>query len=465
MESGAGDASKRLPKRSDNRRRYNATDETIFSMSSRAVSLEQAMIRNLQLEDQLEKESEGLPVDETLKRMLSTKSVISTTSSFAQRHQEAAGAEVIFREIGTGSIGKVFEHPGTICAYKLPVSGQIDKMWNNYTMHKRIEISFQSLPYMEGQVEIPRCFWYATPETDAFWAHNLDRFPDTPEFPCQPRHILCMERIFPLPQPVRHALIEKYCPPQGIAMVKESQTNKDCLVRPCLGRMKYGGGERFFSLRNFTLHANQIRDLGLPSSDFYIGMAHALAVLHWHTKVDGKDIEFVLGSSPVEDQAVRADISLNNLLTLKPQTSTYEQTTHSKGDFTKRITSLWVLDFDDCGNITMDQSGVDKAVKAFLETNFYCPKPNTGDEYTERLWKAFSEKHLNFSQVILAMHPASSNLTLLPPQFVSKICQNTAPRQQQTTRPTQRTGGSVRGGWGNSSRRRTDDRTSGSWRR
>ncbi|KAK1776471.1 hypothetical protein QBC45DRAFT_471805 [Copromyces sp. CBS 386.78] len=41
-----------------------------------------------------------------------------------------------------------------------------------------------------------------------FWGSNLDRFPATPEFPRIPRHILCMERIFPLPTPVRNALIE-----------------------------------------------------------------------------------------------------------------------------------------------------------------------------------------------------------------------------------------------------------------
>jgi hypothetical protein len=37
-------------------------------------------------------------------------------------------------------------------------------------------------------------------------------------------------------------------------------------------------------------------------------MAHALAIVHWHTKIDAMDVEFVLGSSPLEEQKVRVEI-------------------------------------------------------------------------------------------------------------------------------------------------------------
>ena len=43
-------------------------------------------------------------------------------------------------------------------------------------------------------------------------------------------------------------------------------------------------------------------------------MADALAVLHWHTKIDGMDVEFVLGSSPTEDQKVRRVMPLELLV-------------------------------------------------------------------------------------------------------------------------------------------------------
>lgn len=50
-----------------------------------------------------------------LKKMLSVRSVVSTTSSFAARMQEASTIDTLqsFVEIGKGSRGRVFEQVGT----------------------------------------------------------------------------------------------------------------------------------------------------------------------------------------------------------------------------------------------------------------------------------------------------------------------------------------------------------------
>ena len=48
-----------------------------------------------------------------------------------------------FREIGIGLIGKVFEHPGCIWVYKLRLTDDVFKLWNDYTMNQRIENSFE----------------------------------------------------------------------------------------------------------------------------------------------------------------------------------------------------------------------------------------------------------------------------------------------------------------------------------
>ncbi|KAM0260049.1 hypothetical protein ACHAQJ_002973 [Trichoderma viride] len=409
-----GEGSRRLLQLPDNRRIANTTDSTAYSRTS---SLNEALKRNLALEDSLGEDTINISIEEGLKRMLSLKSVVSTSSSFAQRQQEAIGTTPMFREIGTGSIGKVFEHPGTIFAYKLPVTDQHEKLWNNYIMHKRIESSFQQLPHFDERVEIPRCFWYATPDTKSFWDKNIDFFPHTLEFPRKERHVLCMERILPLPRPIRYALIDKYCPPKARSQMKVDNANKDCMIRPCLGRVKYGSGGQFFSLRNFKLHANQMQDLGLSADDFYI------------------DIEFVLGSSPSDEQVIRSDIGLEKVVRLAPQTSTYEEATNSTGDFTKRVISLWMIDFDDCGDITMDNDGVDKAVKAFLETNLYCPKPNTGHKYIEDLWKGFSQQYIQHRDRIFIDYLNRMDLCQLSRQFISKISTQTSSRQQpvQTT--------------------------------
>ncbi|KXH62905.1 hypothetical protein CNYM01_01973 [Colletotrichum nymphaeae SA-01] len=419
MDDPSKQGSSRLPKAFEKRRQQNQSDDT--AASSRAVSLEQAMIANLHLEERLEAETRGEPIEACLKRMLSTKSTISTASSFAKRQQAAVGVAADFREIGTGSIGKVFEHPGTTFAYKLPLTKQHDKLWNNYIMHKRIETAFNSLKFYPGQVEIPRCSWFATLTTKSFWGENLDLFPDISGFPREPNHILCMERIFPLPKPVRHCLIEKFCPPQGREQLMKSEANKDCLVRPYLGRIKYGTGSQFFSLRNFKLHANQIKDLDMKAADLYLGMAHALAVLHWVAKIDGNDVEFVIGSSPVAEQAVRTDYRLADILALEPMTSTYELLTHNPPDFGRRVTSLWMIDFDDCHDITMDDAGIDKAVKAFIETNHYCPRPNSGDDYIEAMWKDFASMYLAFSSTIMAKLGKKNELGNLPAKFVERL--------------------------------------------
>ncbi|KAJ1338252.1 DUF3669 domain-containing protein [Microdochium nivale] len=363
MAGTSGEASRLLR---EGRRQRDQTEDSTISQTS---SLNQAMLENLALGDKLQKDDANVTTaSQFLQRMLSLKSVISTGSSYAERQQAAIGISASFREIGTGSIGKIFEHPGTVFVYKLPLADQPDKLWNNYLKHKRIENSFASLPFKEGQVEIPQC----------------------------------------------------YC---GRVEMETSIPNKDCLIRPCLGRIKHGKGTGFFSLRNFKLHANQAQDLGLDLGDYVQSMAHALAVMHWHTGIDAKDIEFVLGSSPMEDQKIRNQgYTMQQLAKLPAQSSTYERVTHSHVNFNKRVISLWMIDFDDCHDITMNEAGVDQAVKAFLDTNFYCPKPGTGVAFIDNLWTDFAKTYVHCAEEILKSGSSRRpDLLSLPQVFIRKI--------------------------------------------
>ncbi|KAH6632542.1 hypothetical protein F5144DRAFT_621293 [Chaetomium tenue] len=391
------------------------TSSDMTQASSVDQSLAQVAMDSLQLEERLGQE-EALETPELLLKRI---------------QQAAVGTKSMFREIGTGSIGKVFEHPGTVFVYKVPVAGQPDKLWNNYEKHMRVYQSFKTVPYVSDQVEIPRCFWYANPDTESFWNEHLERFPDLPHFSRVPRHIICMERIFPLPRPIRHALD-----------MKDHEANKDCLIRPCLGRLKYGSGSRFFTLRNFKLHANEIKELDLPASEICSSMAHALAVLHWHTKIDAMDVEFILGSSPLEGQKVRVDINTADLRTMTPHTSTYEKANHNDPNFNKRITALWLIDFDDCADITMDSAGVDKAVKAFMDTNFYCPKPNIG-----------AKRYIQHSDHLLGQVLNTPDLQGLLREFINKVSSETGARRRGSEDSSYRRGGfgsMRRGGRGSS---------------
>ncbi|KAE8153310.1 zinc finger protein-domain-containing protein [Aspergillus avenaceus] len=404
-------------------RRENQGTDTSWTSS-----LQDAMEQNLCLEERLEKEQLNTP-QSLLKRLLSTRSVVSTSSSFAESQQAAVGCKSSFREIGTGSIGKVFEQAGTLWAFKVLLIDRSDKLWNNYLMHLRIQDSFDRLGNGSGGLEVPRAAWFANKESE-FWSENLHLFPEDPTFPRHPRQILCMERIFPLPQPVRHALIELFCNPKNVAAAKNDASNKDCLVRMFLGRKRYGasrpGGSRFFSLRNYKLHVDQIEELQLDADEYAASMADAFAIMHWHTRIDGMDVEFVLGSTPFDHNSARRPPPLQDILRLTPGTSTFERTTNTTPNFRKRIVSLWMLDFDACSPITMNTAGVNQAIKAFLENDPYCPRPHTKDAFSERLWRIFSQRYLDTGRRITAGSPSQT----LPQQFIQGIVTKLSPPDQ-----------------------------------
>ena len=382
-------------------------------------SLEADLNRNLCLEDKLRRDDNEEP-QELLKRLLSTKSGIFTTSSFAEHQQSAIGCQTSFREIGTGSIGKVFEQPGSVWAFKALLIDRTEKLWNNYLIHLRIQESLDTLGTLSGQVEVPRVAWFAN-EASKFWDDNLEFFPDDPTFPRRPREILCMERVFPLPEPVRHALIDMFCNPTNSTAAKAHPANKDCLVKLLLGRKRFGssrpGGSMFFSLRNYKLHIYQVQSLQLDAEEYAKSMAGALAVLHWHTKVDAMDIEFVLGSSPTDNNAVRRALDLRKIESLDPGTSTYEPTTNNSPNFKKRSISLWMIDFDACSTITLNDTGVCQAVKGFLETEPFYPRPFTGDEYVESTWRIFSRRYIETSERITA----NTAWRHLPNRFIKNV--------------------------------------------
>ena len=85
-------------------------------------------------------------------------------------------------------------------------------------------------------------------------------------------------------------------------------------------------------------------------------MAQALALMHWVGEVDGNDVEFVLAPS---DNA-----TMSNVL----------------GDH-----SMWILDFDLCRNMSMDEDGVKQASIAFWRNDPFYPRPGKDPE----LWNAF----------------------------------------------------------------------------
>jgi hypothetical protein len=108
------------------------------------------------------------------------------------------------------------------------------------------------------------------------------------------------EQIPPLPEIIRKALINQYFPDDVKDTALTDTTNEDCLVRIYLGkRADYPTQLQRPSLRNLPLHVNQIEDLQIDVEDYARAMAEALAVMHWVAKINGRDVEFVLGGFPI----------------------------------------------------------------------------------------------------------------------------------------------------------------------
>jgi hypothetical protein len=121
-----------------------------------------------------------------------------------------------------------------------------------------------------------------------------------------------------------------------------SEPNKDCLIRPYLSRRRVrresqtSSQLQLFSLLHFPLHADQMGDLDISLEDrqqYAWIMARTLAIMHWIGNIDGNDIEFVL--APPNKRNRRTVEIISNTL----------------GEH-----SVWVLDFDCCRALMLDQS-------------------------------------------------------------------------------------------------------------
>jgi Zinc finger protein len=319
----------------------------------------------------------------------------------------------VFRKIGTGFCGTVWTSSSINdtffnYAFKREDGGPGRSLLNDYYMHNQVlqclnqlnAPDFQAISSL--QIQVPQCHQFIG-QDDEWWKKNLARFPAN----YSPCNILQSQRIPFVPKPIREILIDKYCPSSLIPEIKASDTNKDCLIRPYLGRrrvMKAGNPSKFraFSLRNFPLHIDQMEELGIVLSDmkFYAKtMASTLAMMHWHGQIDGNDIEFVLAApNPNRENLTSQAAIVSNIL----------------GDH-----SIWILDFDCCKRMPMDMYGVNQAVTAFLRNDPYYPRPDSSKE----IWTVFRGNYLSVSEhIIRQLRIRNENqIEILPKAFIEKI--------------------------------------------
>ena len=177
---------------------------------------------------------------EILKRNLSFRSVVSTSSNLVeQMNQVRIKIFEEFRIIGLGTCGTVFEVPGTKIAYKK--GSNTVSMWNDFRLtnivHNAI-LDVQDLFQEAFQNEIipqtPLCYEFMFPESATWWNANLQKFPQSHR---KEGVVFLVDMILSLPQQTREALIRMYFT-QDKEMQDEyinHEENQHCLVRPYLG--------------------------------------------------------------------------------------------------------------------------------------------------------------------------------------------------------------------------------------
>jgi hypothetical protein len=207
------------------------------------------------------------------------------------------------------------------------------------------------------------------------------------------------EKIEPVSHQAQRLLVKKYAPEQFRDKLEgcfEGGQREHCLVRMYLGRRRHmrqtqHRGPRFFSLRNFPLHADQVEELELPCEDYARTMAEAMAMLHWDVRTDAADVEFVLGAcrgAKAEAEGVETPLAHH---------------------------ALWLLDFDCSRSIRADESGLEVIAREFWRNDPYFPQPDSAHEKDQKLWEIFAREYQRVGTRIVQTSPREG-------ENVEKLC-------------------------------------------
>ncbi|KAJ5888347.1 hypothetical protein N7495_008388 [Penicillium taxi] len=196
----------------------------------------------------------------SLQNTSTVRSVVLTSSSFAERMEAAKllkGNQLVV--IGRGTCGTIFEIPGTETAYK---KGSVkESLWNDVnltnTACRAVMATKDILQEVFPEISIPRVpvvtGWVGENQISEWWQKNSARFPTKD---AKSGYLFQIQRILPFPKSAREALIRLYFPKELQRFALEDPENKPYLVRPYLGQKR---GEQeisnpAISLQNYPLY-------------------------------------------------------------------------------------------------------------------------------------------------------------------------------------------------------------------
>lgn len=332
-----------------------------------------------------------------------------------QEHQQS---QLPLRQIGAGSFGTIHEIPGTPWALKHeshiedPSKPGAWSLWSEYVVHAKLAQAYEEVFFLHPIVLLPRLHSFID-QTSGWWTTgNFNRFPEASKPKRRALEAIQAEKIQPLSLSIRHMLIDLYCKPETKDAARATPSNQDCLARIYLGKKSVmataGRRNPFFSLRNFKLHLDQMEQIGLDTAYYTRGIAETLAIIHFVAQLDGRDIEFVFGSAATSTLAPRKP-NAKDLVGL-----TDAGALHGSPD-DRRAVRMWVLDFNQCRSITMDEQGMVQAADAFWMNDPYFPRPD------QPLWEIFAGSYLDFTSRIIAIGKTHSGATELAQRFLEEV--------------------------------------------
>lgn len=169
---------------------------------------------------------------------------VSSPYASSEKHDSVNPMPVIkgppLRIFGKGFCGTVWAASKKGHAFKREDGGPDRSLKNDFGMQHRVLQAFQKFtnsnasPQIHLQIQIPACYDFIKVTDQNWWSLNQRKFP--PGYtPC---NMIQSQRIPPFSEATRQLLITKYCPTNIVQQILISEPNKDCLIRPYLGRRR-----------------------------------------------------------------------------------------------------------------------------------------------------------------------------------------------------------------------------------
>lgn len=375
------------------------------------------------IEDVLVRTQDLKPID-VLRRYFALKSIITDRPSTFERKQvlatrtEAHPAAEVFRPIGRGRSGTVFEIPGTRVAIKKKLC---DSEVSTKSLVAEWELGiktclaaaesnecFQAFDETKDSV-VPRVPFYrefvcvpsVVAEDGIWWQLNGAKFPKSHS---QASSLLIFERIPPVPRIIRDSLIKSYFEIESQHKALLDLNNKDCLIRPYLGQRLADLEEAQKNnyppdgLRNIPLYLDQLSELEqLNPQQLAQSMALGLASAHWDAMINMRGVEFVIGG--LAEDGTPFDTVPDS------KTAVLAETDRGGTKANQPITQMCMVDFDEAEKYQLEshrwEQSIAKLVRDTLANEPYYPHCLPSRKQDWELWLEFRDLYVTASTILI----------------------------------------------------------------